>query len=312
MSQTKEEALARILAYEQANPLEEGSLGWTWSEVKVHASTLNGLLLDDALDIVFKSNSMTGYKLTEHGKAMAGQTVGAAEQLEDDAPIVLPDDLFYPIVGHDDVKRLLRAALSAPKPVHVLQLGPPALSKSIFLWEIERVYGSRALWVVGSATSQAGLWDLIRDREPQVLLVDELDKLRGPDQAAMLSLMEGGRLVRAKAGGRGMDLQIEPTVIAAANRTDSLSPELMSRFAIRRLRPYNASEFREVVQAVLASREGVSDEIAEEIAVALDGQTQDVRDAVRVARLSSSLGVQEAIELLDFPPRVTTQKQLFG
>ena len=39
-------------------------------------------------------------------------------------------------------------------------------------------------------------------------------------------------------------------------------------------------------------------ETAEEVAGKLDGRTQDVRDAIRVARLTPQLGVSRAIELL--------------
>jgi len=39
-------------------------------------------------------------------------------------------------------------------------------------------------------------------------------------------------------------------------------------------------------------------ELAQEIATRLDGRSQDVRDAVRVARLAPGLGVKRAIELL--------------
>jgi Holliday junction DNA helicase RuvB len=77
-----------------------------------------------------------------------------------------------------------------------------------------------------------------------------------------------------------------------------LSPELQSRFAIKRLNPYDAHQYRNVVKGVLLRRENVSDAVAEEIAEKLQGKTQDVRDAVRVARLSSQLGVDEAIRLL--------------
>ena len=45
-------------------------------------------------------------------------------------------------------------------------------------------------------------------------------------------------------------------------------------------------------------REGVTREIAEEIAMELSGRCQDVRDAVRVARLGPQLGIDKAIRLL--------------
>lgn len=66
----------------------------------------------------------------------------------------------------------------AEKPVRVLLAGPPALAKTLFLLDIERACGEKAIWLVDSATSKAGLWDLVAERQPQVLLIDELDNLR--------------------------------------------------------------------------------------------------------------------------------------
>jgi Holliday junction DNA helicase RuvB len=77
-----------------------------------------------------------------------------------------------------------------------------------------------------------------------------------------------------------------------------LSPELQSRFAIKRLKPYDAQQYRKVVEGMLVRRENVDAAVAEAIAEKLQGKTQDVRDAVRVARLSPQLGVDEAIRLL--------------
>ena len=49
---------------------------------------------------------------------------------------------------------------------------------------------------------------------------------------------------------------------------------------------------------MLAHREGLEPPLAEEIAAAVDGVTQDVRDAVRVARLATQVSVKRALELL--------------
>jgi Holliday junction DNA helicase RuvB len=211
--------------------------------------------------------------------------------------LTLPDDLFEDVIGHGEVKELLRACLLAEKPVHVLLAGPPALAKTLFLWDIERACGEKAIWLVGSATSRAGLWDLVAERQPQVLLIDELDKMNAADTAALLSMMEGGRLVRAKVG-RELSLTCEIRVVAATNRAHLLSPELRSRFAIRELPLYSREEYLTVVKGVLVRRENASPELAEEIARRLDGRTQDVRDAVRAARLAPQLGVEKAVSLL--------------
>ena len=205
--------------------------------------------------------------------------------------------MFSDIVGYDDIKELLIESLQLDDPIHVLLHSPPALAKTMFLWDIERTFGEQAMTLLGSATSHAGLWDMVAEVKPRVLLVDELDKMSLIDHASLLSLMETGRLIRAKVG-RKLDIKIKVWVIAAANRVNKLPAELLSRFSRFQLEEYTASEFRQVVRSVLQTREGLDDDTAAAIATRLVGKTHDVRDAVRVARLSKRVGVKRAAELL--------------
>jgi len=233
--------------------------------------------------------------LSDLGRAI----ISRGEEVDTPQPekLTWSDDLFEDIIGHDDVKELLKACLLAERPVHVLLAGPPALAKTLFLWDIERAAAERTVWLVGSATSKAGLWDLVAERRPQIVLIDELDKMNAADTAALLSMMEGGRLVRAKKG-RELNLAYPLKVIAASNRLEILSPELRSRFAIRKLSAYNRSDYLTVVRGVLVRREGLKPELSDEVAHRLDGLSQDVRDAIRVARLAPQLGIDKAIKLL--------------
>lgn len=292
------ELLHEIAKFEDTHDLNDYKIGWSWRHVRIWPATLSRLFKDGYLENVFRSNSYTGYRLSELGRAMVS---GGQDKDTDGTPqnqeLALSDDLFEDIIGHDDVKELLRASLLAEKPVHVLLAGPPALAKTLFLWDIERAAGERAIWLVGSATSKAGLWDLIAERHPQIILIDELDKMNAADTAALLSIMEGGRLVRAKKG-RELDLSNPLRVIAASNRLHMLSPELRSRFAIRQMNPYRRAEYLTVVKGVLVRRENLDQELADEVARRLDGLSQDVRDAIRVARLAPQLGVEKAIKLL--------------
>ena len=293
------ELLNEIAKFEDTHDMEkEYKIGWGWRQVRIWPATLSRLFKDGYLENVFKSNSHTGYLLSELGKKIiAGAKVKDAAETLQNQKFSPPDDLFEDIIGHEEVKELLKASLMAEKPVHVLLAGPPALAKTLFLWDIERAGGERAIWLVGSATSKAGLWDLVAERQPRVLLIDEMDKMNAADTAALLSMMEGGRLVRAKVG-RELNLSHPIWVVAASNRLDMLSPELRSRFAIRQLNPYSREEYLTVVKGVLVRRENTGQELAEEIAKQLDGRTQDVRDAIRVARLAPQLGVEKAIQLL--------------
>ena len=289
------EVLEKIAGYEDTTPTEEWRLGWSWRDVRVYPATLNRLVVEGLLETVFKSNSYTGYKLTESARALLIEGGPALVEVPEASPEI-PADAFDDVLGHQDVKELLLAAMAAPRPVHVLLVGPPALAKSLFLWDLERVAGDRALWVLGSSSSKAGLQESLLERRPWLLLIDELDRMDGKDMAALMSLMEGGRVTRTKVG-RMADVEMGCRVVAASN-TLRLPPELISRFAVRRLHSYTAEEFRQVVIGLLQRREGVDPGVAEEVARALGGRTQDVRDAVRVARLAPKVGVKRAVELL--------------
>jgi len=274
-----------------------GKLGWRTRDVGVWPGSLARLRMEGFVQDAYESNSYHGYRLTQKARAMLLTGEPASIGALQNEKLEVPEDIFDDIIGHDDVKALLNACLVAEKPVHVLLTGPPALAKTLFLWDIERIAGELGVWLVGSAISKAGLWDLVAERQPKVLMIDELDKVNAADTAALLSIMEGGRLVRAKKG-RELDTRVEVRVVAATNIESRLSPELRSRFAIRRLNPYSRDEYLTVVKGVLVRREGISQEIAENIAARLDGRSQDVRDAVRAARLAPTLGVERAIQLL--------------
>jgi len=293
------ELITEIAKFEASVDMEkEYRIGWSWRHVRIWPATLSRLFKDGFLDNVFRSNSFTGYKLTEKAKVilLANQQEVSTEP-QSEIRVIPGDDLFTDIIGNEDIKALLKATLMAEKPVHIMLTGPPALAKTLFLWDIEQTFGEQAIWLVGSATSKAGLWDLVAEREPKILLIDEMDKMNAVDMAALLTMMEGGRLVRTKRG-RELDINNPLKVIAASNRLEKLSPELRSRFAIRKLNPYSRSEFLTVVKGVLVRKEGLSNEMAEEVARKLDGRSQDVRDAIRIARLAPQVGVDKAISLL--------------
>lgn len=289
--------LRRISEYEKSMPEDRYEMGWEWHEVGVFTATLNRFVVNQWLKIVYKSTKHTHYLLTEVGQTLAIEGRLEEEKLEEEKPQLDTSILFQYIVGYEDLKELLRESLQLEKPIHVLLWGPPSLAKTLFLLDIERAGGSAAMWLVGSATSRAGLWDVVASHRPRWLLIDEVDKMTVVDQAALLSLMERGRIVRAKVG-RELDEQINCWVVGTANRISKMPPELLSRFAIHELRQYTMGEYYEVVKNILAFQEGAGSSVASEIAGRLIGKTQDVRDAIRVARLSKRVGVKRAIELL--------------
>lgn len=289
-------ALRKIAEYEGKTSKEKLEFGWEWHNVGVMTATLNKFVVDGLVKIVYKSSKHTHYLLTDAGRAEIESPVIVSDQ-QAEVPELDTSELFKYIVGYDDLKELLRESLQLEKPIHVLLWGPPSIAKTLFLLDIERAGGGASMWLIGSATSRAGLWDAVADRKPRWLLVDELDKMVAVDQSALLSIMERGRIVRAKVG-RELDETINCWVIGTANRINKMPPELLSRFAVYQLGIYTPSEYQEVVKSVLANQEGIDEDSAFRIATKLFGKTNDVRDGIRVARLSKRVGVDRAVELL--------------
>lgn len=292
----EKQILRRAIELEREMMQDESALGWEWFAVPAQPSTLNRMVLEGILKVNFKSHSSTNYSLAipvdEAEKLLTTIKSEAVEVV--DEPIEIPEDLFDVIIGHGRTKRIINRALAASKPVHVLLAGAPATAKSLFVMEISRLPNSR--YALGSTSSKAGIVDFLLEQRPRYLIVDELERMNGDDQSALLSLMETGIVARLKKGMRET-VKMDTLVFATCNRPEKLPPELRSRFWIVHFREYSPDEFKQVVVGVLVKREGVSQELAEYIAEKLVRRSKDVRDAVRLARVcKTEVEVDELVE----------------
>lgn len=277
--------IERALQYEDEHP---ASPAWEWYDVRAAGQTLNYLVTTGLIEVVFKSNRSTMYRVVnpEDVKRVLKEEVAAAEK----PATTVPEDLFDCIILHDDKKEILRKVLSSPKPTHCLLSGEIASSKTLFMQEVARLPG--AYYLLGSSLSRAGMYDLMFEHRPRYLVIDELDKVKDFDNtAALLSLMETGILSEAKYKRRRYG-EFDVRVIGGCNDEDKLPPELLSRFGAYRLRfvPYTDSEFLEVAQKVLVLREGTDAELASYIAskVLYTLNSRDVRTARSIARTTDS------------------------
>lgn len=300
MNETDITTLRKIYDHEASMAENDRAFGWSWHDVGVYTAMLNRFVVEGWVKIVYKSSKHTHYLLTDAGQAIvAGAGHAMLELVEEPQPVLDTSQLFSDIIGYDNIKEMLKESLQLDKPIHVLLHGPPSICKSKFLLDIEEAVGLAGIPLLGSATSHMGLWDLIAERKPKYLLIDEIEKLALADMAGLLSLMEQGRIIRTKVG-RGLDERLTIWVIAAANKISKLPPELLSRFAKFYLREYGATEYVAVVKSVLVRQEGIDKDSAAYIAMKLVDRSHDIRDSIRVARLSKRVGVERAIDLL-FP-----------
>jgi len=243
-------------------------------------------------EVAYKSSSHTFYKfavpLEEVERALAEYKLleGVPELEEVEKFEELPPDFWDVIEGYDDVKEVFLASLKAREPVHILLVGPPSTGKTLILAEIERLKGS--VFITAGTATKVGIRDIIVERRPRYLIIDELDKITDPkDLSVLLTLMESGRVIVAKHKEHREE-RVKAWVFAAANTTRGLPPELLDRFQIFHLRPYDGETLIRVVVKCLTKREGVQEELARYIAERVVAMGGTVRDAIRLARLAAT------------------------
>ena len=160
---------------------------------------------------------------------------------------------------------------------------------------------------MGSRTSGKGLSDLLFEKRPGVLLLDEADKMRHDVFSLTLGLMEAGEIINTKQGDtRGLKLNC--MVIGACNRSNKMPPEFLSRFALHPVfRHYTRQEFIDVVCSMLSRSEDCPSDLAKMIAAQVfDHQLGDVRQARGVWQLMREPTEAEAIRVLRMKAKYST------
>jgi len=294
--------LERIVDWEKRNPPKGEFDGFYWHEVSGDPRVLNKLVVLQVLKVVLRTNSGTAYRVVDLAtlekalKDIEKAEVKAPEEVE----IEVPTDILDVVVGHEEKKEIILRALKSKERVHILLYGSPASAKSLILECLQRLPGAK--YIIGSASTKAGLFELLYNEEPRFLILDEIDKLESmEDLSILLSLMQTGFISETKYNRR-RSKTLNTKVIAAANRIDRLAPELLSRFVKLRFRDYTDDEFIDVSAKVL-QREGIPMGLAVYIAdqVLRKLKSRDVRDSLKVARLlkeKTREDVDRVIELL--------------
>ena len=239
----------------------------------------------DCDDIVFEQLEKLEYITRMDGIWKVNITADEMEKTTTEE-LKLPEDLFSIIEGYEDLKDVFIKSLTASSPVHILLVGNPGTAKTIFMMEIERLGGKL---ILGGTSSKVGIRDILLDEAPTILIIDEINEINsGKDLTALLTWMESQRVIVAKSGDH-REREGKGWVFGACNTTKNISTAILSRFLKFHFEEYSKEEFVKVCIAVLTKRESTDEELARDIAVklAIRGY-RDVRDAIKVARLSST------------------------
>jgi len=276
-----ERILRHALEWEE-NPDNKLRTGWTNYDVRARRTDVDKLVFADIVKVSLQTTKQTRFLLVDGTAVREALSAKASQVILEEEKIELPKDLFSVIVGYEDIKEILKKSLMSDRPVPSLLVGPAATAKSLFLEELNRLPGSS--YHLGSSSTKAGLTQFLLNMRPRILLLDELDKMSREDYAALLSLMESGKVVETKFGRRSEEY-LKVWVFASCNMTKGIPPENLSRFPFQfHLREYTPEEYTEVVTKMLTQREKTDPDLAKYIAERLATLTRDVRKAIGLGR----------------------------
>lgn len=201
----------------------------------------------------------------------------------------IEDKFFSNIVGYSDIKRLLLKSITSKEPVSILLTGPAGSAKTVFLLELQNGLDESFFIDATSATS-AGITDYLFKHDTKYLLIDEIDKMKPKDQAALLNVMETGIICETKLNGKTRRKNMNLWIYATSNNANKLSNALRSRFVGLFLKEYSFQEFADIVNLLLKKRYHLDETISEKIAFAVWNVlgSKDVRDAISIAKLTKS------------------------
>jgi MoxR-like ATPase len=201
-----------------------------------------------------------------------------------------PTSPFDKISGYDDLKGIVIRALDAEDNYNLLLIGPPASSKTLFLQGILEMEDG----VYFDATNTTNrILDVLEEKRPRIICIDELDKMPRPFQNQLLNFLESGH-IKVDQQKRRYDFTIKSAkVFASANDINRLSKPLASRFRKLFLHRYTESEFLDVSEKVLSK---LSPGIARYIGKQIWDSQGDIRDVLAAGKLVQKSDGPEEIE----------------
>jgi Holliday junction DNA helicase RuvB len=199
------------------------------------------------------------------------------------------EKFFFNVVGYPDIKKLLLKSVVSKEPVHILLTGPPSTSKTVFLLEmLDGLDDTYFIDAVGA--SGPGMAQHLFSNNTKYLLIDEIDKMRKSDQAALLNMMETGILSETKLKGKTRQKKMKLWIFATCNEAERLSGALRSRFMQLHLEEYTFEQFIGIVRLLLKKKYNLDTTISDKIGYSVWNRmkSKDIRDVIKIAKLIES------------------------
>ena len=285
-----------------------------WEYYAVGATREDVRRLEDSgyIALVVNQPRLRKYQLTQKGN----DVVWSANMEEKMAVIPAASiiEAMTLLVGYDDLKEQIASAIERRLKVNFLLEGPPACGKTLLMEAVRAITPNKNYMAFGSRTSAAGLSDALFEHQPEILLMDEADKMHNDCYSVLLGLMESGEIIETKSK-KTRGIQLHTMVIAACNTSVKMPREFKSRFALHANFPeYTREEFIDVCCGFLSRAENCPSDLATLIGgLIFDNQIGDLRKARGcwlLMKEPTEEEVQRVIRLmLKYSPDVQTQKK---
>jgi Holliday junction DNA helicase RuvB len=185
---------------------------------------------------------------------------------------------FDKIEGYEDIKDIVMRALDSEDNYNLLFTGPPASAKTLFLLGI--IEYKKGVYFDGSNTTNRIL-DVLEEKRPKIICIDELDKMPRQFQEKLLNFMESGH-IKVDQMRKQYDFEIKGAkVFATCNDIGRLSKPLQSRFRKLFFPRYTEAQFLDVSEKVLPKYPS----IARYIGAAVWKSRGDIRDVISIGKL---------------------------
>jgi replication-associated recombination protein RarA len=203
--------------------------------------------------------------------------------------------LFHRIYGHQNIKENVYRALTVPRQINILLVGPPGCAKTLFT-QIVQEQCNDVIFFDAATSSGAGLIEILHaNQHAKVLVIDEIDKLKKNDLNCLLGLLNNG-IVNKTLKNVVYNFVMKITVIATSNSNAKLTPAVRSRFQEYKIKPYSDEDYINVVKFCLKDRNDLGEGIPEIIAkILLAHEKKDVRLAISIANLVKQRDTEEDI-----------------